>query len=235
MRNQQDQHEWASLILWQAALGTRVERADLRAAKLHVAHCSACWRRWKRMVETITEERTLSEAEAQANSIVPAGLTYGEHWRLQHLRPELTAQPGQWQRGHGCLARLSQDPGKRTLALIISVAQSMGGQTPVVTLRGEERSDRGAAQPEVVLQCNELTDVEATVIIQPDAQDISLVRIAVEVSVPDRFPDFSGVEVLLDDGQQQQQQVTGSSGRLEFGGIPRDKLEQLNIVVIPPA
>ena len=84
MRNQQDQHEWASLILWQAALGTRVERADLRAAKLHVAHCSACWRRWKRMVETITEERTLSEAEAQANSIVPAGLTYGEHWRLQH-------------------------------------------------------------------------------------------------------------------------------------------------------
>jgi hypothetical protein len=63
---------------------------------------------------------------------------------------------------------------------------------------------------------------------------LDVVRPQVLVSVPSRWPDFSGVRVTLDDGTQQIERTTGRAGYLEFDPIPRSRIPTLNFIVVPP-
>ena len=227
MNTQQDEHDRAMVILFRAVLGQAIEQTDWRAARSHMIRCGACWERFQRIAETLTGEPILSREEPLP---LPEAPTFGERWRLYRHAPRLKDRPGHWQSGLGYLARLVQEAEQRTVALLISVGQLLAGQDLVPAHRGTEH----LPEAEITLHCAELPDLEATVIIIPDMGDSRLVRVAVEISLPSRWPDFSGVRVIMDDGEQELERVTGRDGRLEFGAIPRERVPRLSFIVLPP-
>jgi hypothetical protein len=212
-------------LLLKTALGQAAEQPDERAAKLHVARCEACWPRFKQLVETLMGEPALAD-DASADDLLTAP-TLGERWRLQRHAPEIADRPGRWQRGVGYLSRLTEEVRQQTMALLISIHQFLAG--PSLAFASAHRGPS-----EIILRCADLPDLEATVVITPDAADTRLARVAVEVSIPSRWPDFSGVRVILDDGVRQIERVTGHAGRAEFESISTEKVSNLNLVVLPP-
>jgi len=227
MNTQQDEHDWAMAILFKMALGQAIEQTDWRAARSHVIGCGTCWERFQRIAETLTGEPILPQEEPLP---LPEAPTFGERWRLYRHAPQLKDRPGHWRSGFGYLARLVQEAGQRTVALLISVGQLWAGQDLALAHRGPEH----ISEAEITLHCADLPDLEATVMIIPDMGDPRLVRVAVEISLPSRWPDFSGVRVIMDDGEQELERVTGRDGRLEFDAIPRERVPRLSFIVLPP-
>lgn len=78
--------------------------------------------------------------------------------------------------------------------------------------------------------------VEVRLRLLPDVEDPALVLLAAEISLPDRWPDFSGVSVVLHlPGGERRRAVTGPTGIVRFPGLARDALPAMRCVVELPA
>lgn len=226
MQNRRDEHDQAIAILFGIALGRTISQADTEAARLHVIRCASCWERFQQMTEALTGEPASPQVEPLP---LPEAPTFGERWRLQRHAPQLEEQPGRWQAGIGYLARLAQEAEQRTIALLISANRWFAGPGPALAHRG----GKDVPEAETTLHCTDLPDLEAVVTIMPGAGAPHLVRVAVEISVPSRWPDFSGLRVILDDGARELERVTGRDGRVEFDAIPRERIPTLNVIILP--
>ncbi len=226
MNTQRDEHDRAIAALFRAVLGQVTDQTDWEAARSHVVRCAACWERFQMMAEMLTGEPILPGG---GPLLLPEAPTFGEQWRLQRHAPQLEAQPGHWRSGIGYLARLAQEAGQRATALLISLGQWLAGQGLAPVHRGPE----SIPEAETTF-CTDLPDLEARVTIISGTGDPHLARVALEISIPSRWPDFSGVRVIMDDGERELERVTGRDGRLEFDAIPREKVPRLNFTILPP-
>ncbi|PKO22781.1 MAG: hypothetical protein CVU38_07660 [Chloroflexi bacterium HGW-Chloroflexi-1] len=234
MTSGSDIHERALAILLRLTLGQEPRRVDIETAYDHVAACDTCWSQFGALTENLTGEELEEPGGVFSEQWLPAAPTYGEQWLLQHRAPDAARQPGRWQRGRGYLARLAEDVEQSTTALLVSFQHLLTGPSLALAHRGPSQTldDRGPL--EIVLQCSDLPDLQTTVTLKSDATAPDFVRPQVEISIPSRWPDFSGVRVILDDGTQQIERTTGRAGYLEFDAIPRERIPSLSFIVLPP-
>ena len=76
------------------------------------------------------------------------------------------------------------------------------------------------------LDAHDWADLEAEVIIYEDPVDPSHCQAEVEVTIPSRWPDFSGIEVLMISPTGMKRAVTGRQGRATFPELPRQDIER---------
>jgi len=243
MTSGSDIHARALAALLQLTLGQEPSRVDTESAYDHIAECSTCWSQFSVLTETLIGERPEELGEAVAEQWLPAAPTFGEQWLLQHHTPAAGTLPGYWQRGRGYLARLAEDVEQHVTALLVSLQYLLTGPSPAYAHRGsgETREDfdrdliLDVRRPlEIELSCDDLPDLRTVMILKSDVMRPDLVRPRIEVSIPSRWPDFSGVRIMLDDGTQQVERTTGRTGTLEFDAIPRSLIPSLNFIIQPP-
>lgn len=216
------------MILLEMSLGRPVAQADAERARSHVAVCAECWDRFRRLASDLAGAPTPMD-EPESTVFFPGAPNFGEAWKVQRSVRDQVGERGVWRRGHDYLAYLRDETERRTLAVRFALQGMLGGPTLALAHRG----DPAGREFEGTLSCTDLSDIEAVVAVTPDPSHPDLVRVSVEVALPDRWPDYSGVRVVLDDGMQRKELVSGQSGFVRFDSVERARLSDMSVLVIP--
>ncbi|MCW5857447.1 MAG: hypothetical protein KIS63_04095 [Caldilineales bacterium] len=221
-------HDETIQLLLHFSLGGVIPADRLEQARAHLLACTDCWQRFGDLARALADDPDLLTAAVLAD-LRPAAPNYAEWRRLQTQAPQAAARLGRWQRGRDYLAGLSQGIHEQTQVVFFALQDLRTVSGPALAHRSEETPAM------VVLHCDDLYDFEATVTAIPYPLDADRVRLEFEISIPSRWPDFSGVRVVLDDGKRQTEQISGRSGIVAFDGISRADLPALTALVLPPS
>lgn len=220
-------HDETIQLLLRYGLGETISADRLDQARAHVLACDDCWQRFGHLARVLADDPELMTPAVLAD-LRPSAPNFAEWRRLETRAAQTIAGLDRWQRGRDYLAGLSQGVHEQTQVVLFALQNLLTAPSPVLAHRGE------AAPAIVVLRCDDLYDFEATVTATPYPLDADRVRLEFEISVPSRWPDFSGVRVVLDDGKRQTEQISGRSGIVTFDNIARVDLPALTALVLPP-
>ncbi|RME55080.1 MAG: hypothetical protein D6790_16275 [Caldilineae bacterium] len=201
--------------LYLCAQAEMAGESDLSRFADFLRHRNQC----RRCQESYADVKLLLEMEAQEQaSMSVATPRQGEQARLA-------------ERGRAWIVETTTTGAR----LIIQLAQLvLGEDQPGLALRRprEEASPLGEL---TVTPAQMGYGVEVRLRLLPDVEDPALALLAAEISLPDRWPDFSGVSVILHlpDGEQRRA-ITGPTGIVRFPGLVRDDLPAMRCVVELP-
>ncbi len=219
-------HNETIQLLVRFSLGEAIPASRLESARSHLLACTDCWQRFGHLARVLADGPDLLTPAVLAD-LRPAAPNFAEWRRLQAHAHQAVAGLGRWQRGRDYLAGLSQDIHEQARVVLFALHA-------LVMAPGPAPAHRGETTAEVVLRCDDLPDFETVVTATPSPLDAEQVRLVFEISIPSRWPDFSGVRVVLDDGERQIEQTSGRSGIVAFDDLPRARLSTLTALVLPP-
>ncbi|MBI3958014.1 MAG: hypothetical protein HY328_04315 [Chloroflexi bacterium] len=122
--------------------------------------------------------------------------------------------------------------------LVIDLALLLWGKDqPNLALRQSE--DESAALGELTVapaQAESGYNLEVRLRLLPDVEDPTLALLTAEISLPERWPDFSGVAVVLSlPNGESRRATTGATGIVRFPRLPQNAIHQMRFVVeLPP-
>ncbi len=226
MKARNASHDRYLRILWRYVLGESVDMNALAEAKAHLVSCPDCWRTWMASLAELAPS-AWEQFLMESTTPFPQGPTFAQA-RQQARQASVQAGEGIWQQGRAYLARLS--PEKRVRELLISLDVGLWPASPAMAHRS---LGKGAPSGQA-LTIDHLPGLEATVHVTPAADDPQFATITVEVSMPQRFPDFSGTRIQLVLADRRVEKITGVSGAVTFARIPYAQLPDARVRVMPP-
>jgi hypothetical protein len=207
-------------------LGEAVDVEELHKAKTHIASCSDCWEELMSLTSVLAPSGWTQFLNETAGAF-PQGPTFVQERRLESSAASDVDEVSLWQRGRSYLARLSPE---NVVQQVIVFLNPDSWQSP---LPAAHRSEKNAPSDMPSLEIDDLPGLSALVSILPVPDDTEHVIITVEVSIESRFPDFSGVHILLESPDEHDEQVTGISGRVEFRPVPRADISSMHLIILP--
>ncbi len=192
------------------------ERARIQR---HVSRCPHCQAELSRLTNLVSDAR---DAPAPGTLPEPAPAP-DPGWRqvaLESGRAWLDQQTGRWRQVWVSLSSLGSHP-----AGTPALAGLMGADV------GTPRSLPGAVY---ISGAEANIEIKIRAVPEPTPADLNLCRLEVDVSLKDRFGDFSGVQVTLFRDRFADTQVTNGQGEVSFSGLPSDQLANMSLVVILP-
>lgn len=220
-------HDETIQLLLRFSLGETIPVEKLQQARGHILVCSDCWQRFGHLARALADDPALLTPEVLADER-PTAPNFAEWRRLQAHASHAMTNLGRWQRGRDYLAGLGQGAQEQAQVVLFALQGLFAMPSPALTHRAE------ATPAIVLLRCDDLQDFEATVTATPYPLDTNRVRLEFEITIPSRWPDFSGVRVILDDGRRQTEHISGRSGIVAFDDILRSQLPALTALVVPP-
>ena len=174
----------------------------------HVQRCPHCQAELSRLTN-LRVDASAAFPEPDPSWIQQA-LDYGRVW--------LDAQTGRWRQLRLSLSSLTSGP---------------AGAPALAGLMGAESS---ASMPGTlyVVGPNAVVEIRIRVVPEPTPTDPNLCRLEVDLTLKDRFGDFSGVEVTLLRDRAAYAQYTNAQGEVAFSGLPSDQLATMSLIVILP-
>lgn len=138
-------------------------------------------------------------------------------------------------RGQAWLIEATQSATQLVIDLALLV---WGNDQPALVLRHGEEDGASVGELTVTPPQDETGyGVEVRLRLLPDVEDSALALLTAEISLPDRWPDFSGIVVALylPDGERQAV-TTGPTGIVRFPRLVRRAIAQMRFAVeLPPA
>ncbi len=224
------QHDQMIRVLARYLLGEMIASEDLEIAKEHVTTCQRCWGQLMEIAQVLAPTTWDSFVDEFAEPF-PTSPTFAEMRYLQKQDSPSFDLPGIWRRGRSYLARLAAPD--TVQEVIISLDPQQWVQPVVEAHRNKKKTDD--VTDASVLHITELPGIETSVVIAPLPEDDQEVVLTVEISIPARWPDFSGVRVLLDSPEDQVEKITGGSGRVSFRPVRLNALSSMKLLISPPA
>src|SRR6185436_15329781 len=140
---------------------------------------------------------------------------FAEWQLLQKAAPQgVTRGKDKLRTGLGYLSWLTTDIQERIEAVLISL-KDLVAQPPTRFL-AHRSTDTESLMSFSLLEEPQL---QAQLTIYPDRISTSRCWAVVEVTIPDRYPDFSGVEVIMAVSDRKERKRTGEDGRANFQDI----------------
>lgn len=189
------------------------------ALTVHLAHCAQCQELYHELLFMLTSEAraglAMTQEARQLSTPERSTIHQGIDWLLEQSKELLRV----WVRGAAVLATPPWPP-----------------QTVAV------RGPAGAHQQAWQLSTRTLdpapttiADTEIRIALIPDPTDDQRITWQIEVTQPDRWPDFAGISVTLYPAYgEPQRQTTGHDGIVQFPDLPRQDLAAMQIAIELP-
>jgi hypothetical protein len=251
----QNAHRGALAALLRAIFGIHQDHADLVRALQHVDSCQTCRHSLAELSASLTDilpeqlhdqdfmktdaeqlvrlfdraaQRDLEQMfEASALSRYP---DFGQWRMLQKTGSRTIPEHGtKLRRGAGYLAWLTAGIREQVVAVLITL-RDMFEQAPAPVL-----ARRGLAEEALVsFDLMDIPQLQAQLTVYPDRTSTQLCWAVVEVAIPDRWPDSSGVEVVMRLPDREERKRTGADGQVVFQDIPRRDLSRASVLLAMP-
>ena len=194
----------------------------------HLRVCSECARKYALLREVVGEGKPIIAA--------PQYPSFDELWLLQQTTPRLKARlsSGPVKRGRDYLAWLGREIEQGVSLVLVRLADVLTPPRPAYAHRGVEAGTEGELLAHFSVGTEELADFEGEIYVYREREDPTLCRALVQVSIPSRWPDFSGTQVVMTDGQETRSAQTGPDGRVVFTDIPVEALDRIAFALMPP-
>jgi hypothetical protein len=184
--------------------------ATAEAAEIgqHLAGCPYCPAELARLTESLVPPERATAEPGWVEQVVG----FGRVW----LEPE----SGRWRQIAVALTNLGRPP-QAPAALPGMMGQPAG---------------LAASGPEQLSLAPPGADFELEISFGPDQSsgEPDHCRLAVMLTLLDRFGDFSGIDVILHWGEQTRREVTNALGQVTFAALPCAQLNQMNLMVTLP-
>jgi hypothetical protein len=155
-------------------------------------------------------------------------------------RTPATATPSGWREELWAYGRAWRDRatgGWRQVEVLLSNLGSAPDTGPPLALAGLQGGQDEPTAPEGTVQLapeGAQFELRVAVLPEPEGSAGDLSRVALAVTLYDRFGDYGGVAVTLQFGEVVLEATTDALGKVEFGGLPRDQLAAMRLVVTLP-
>jgi len=218
-------HKHFLQTLQQYLSGIPVSEEDLERAKSHVVDCPSCWEALIQFSDTLAP-MALENTMIQEAPPFPTGPTFAQARRIHSESSAFAPLSGIWQRRKDYLICLSPDLIIQELLIFLDALAS----PPAVAMahRGEGKANANVGNIDIT----EGENLQASIVAESVQE--GLVDLLIEISMPERWPDYSGVRVILDLGTEEREQITSESGRISFHSLPLDELGSARLHIFPP-
>ena len=251
-----DVHQVALAALIHIVFGISQDRSALTQALQHIYTCSHCQRSLSEWSQALTGRLSARQLQGWDSMEVDADLfdwlldtladrdldrildksslasypDFGQ-WRLmQKTVPQGTAEhSAKLRRGAGYLAWLMPGVQEQVVAALISIKDILE-QPPALVLA--HRS--GDAESLLSFALMDEPQLQAQLTVYLDRASALLCWAIVEVVVPDRWPDSSGVEVVMRLPDREESKLTSKTGQVIFQNIPRNELAHTTFLLVMP-
>lgn len=128
------------------------------------------------------------------------------------------------------------------LRLVINLAIALWEPprlAPAYAVKGETPPEEAGDATDVrlprrfSLDPTDIADVQVTIAVLPDTEATDACNLVAKVEVPSRWPDLSGIEVVLAWAETRLSQPTDESGEVIFGPLPCTALQTARLSVQP--
>jgi hypothetical protein len=195
--------------------------------KKHIEHCSACTEAYQDLLMLLKDEDSAWITPEDLPVLPPP---WGEMAQDREQVEALLDWNG---------VRVWVDRQRETLVRLLVDLSGMENMTPQIQTRSQTTLPSGQqAEREWLVdttQVEGIQDAELRLSVAPDQTMPDHHELRVEISIPDRWPDFSGAIVYLHTQQANTpSQMTGRSGTVRFGGLTIETIRQARVEIILP-
>jgi hypothetical protein len=193
----------------------------------HMRICAACTESYQDLLMVLEAEEAEAGMEMVEMPIIPPP------WAAQAEADAPAAQEIE----HGGFRVWLTQQGNALVHLVVDLS-NLGSMTPQVEMRAQSQAEAASAE-EFVLDTTALENVqnmELRIAVAVDQMNPMQRELRVELSLPTRWPDFSGAAISLHRATGEVlSQLTGRNGIVKFAGLTLEEIRSARVeVALPP-